>query len=138
MAESDYLWTESWIPERCTITSSPSTYQEIQTFLDGSPAGYRRQLERRLTYIGKLEQPISNKNYMYQIEAGYYECYIFGKSQDVRLVFDWTKSSSTQQILINIMGLTNHRGIKKRKFKEDWEDLTPEDEVFLEKFLGGE
>lgn len=134
MVETDYIWPDSWIPSTCVITSSQRCYQELNDQLSRFPSGYRRQFERRLKYIGQLDRPISNKNYMYQIEAGYYECYIFGKNSDLRLVFDWTKDVETGLVVIDIMGLTNHRGVKARKFKEA-DELDLEDELFLEMFL---
>lgn len=138
MVESDYIWPDSWIPENCMITSSHDTYKEIQETLKHSPKGYRRQLERRLTRVGQLTKPISDKNYMYQIDAHYYECYIFGKNTNIRLLFDWTKDVETSQVVIDVMGLADHNGVKKRKFKESDElddQLTGEDLLFLEKFL---
>lgn len=138
MVESDYIWLDSWIHEHCMITSSYDTYKEIQETLKHSPKGYRRQLERRLAHVGQLTKPISDKNYMYQIEAHYYECYIFGKNANIRLLFDWTKDVETSQVVIDVMGLADHNEVKKRKFKESDElddQLTEEDLLFLERFL---
>lgn len=138
MAEDKYIWSDSWIPENCTIVSYRDVYDNIQESLKHYPKGYRRQLERRLAYVGQLTKPISDKNYMYQIEAHYYECYIFGKNNDIRLLFDWSRDIETSTVLITIMGLADHNGVKRRKFKESDElddQLTEEDLLFLEMFL---
>ena len=139
MAESKYIWPALWIPKNCAIVNYQNVYDDIQEALRHYPEGYRRQFERRLTYIGQLTKPISDKNYMYQIEAHYYECYIFGKNNDVRLLFDWSRDPETSTVLITVMGLANHNGVKRRKFKESEEtagdQLAEEDVLFLERFL---
>ena len=138
MAEDKYIWSDSWIPENCTIVSYKNVYDDIQESLKQYPKGYKRQFERRLKHVGQLTKPISNKNYMYQIDAHYYECYIFGKNNDIRLLFDWNRDVETSTVLITVMGLADHNEVKKRKFKESDElddQLTEEDLLFLERFL---
>lgn len=83
---------EDWVPENCTIIAIPSVNNSLEKCFRSSPNNYREQFKRRLSFIGNLKKPISNKNYMYLLEDGYYESYIFGKNSDLRLVFNWLVS----------------------------------------------
>lgn len=122
------------------ISVDPKQKRKIEAAFKLKSA-HEGQFKRKMNHIGQLSAPISDKNYIYPIDAGYYECYIFGQNCDLRLAFDWGKSAEGTVVIV-ILALTDHRGIKKKTGKilnSDLEfegDLLEESDLtFLERFL---
>lgn len=113
MSGSDILiWEDSWIPSMCVISSSISTRKELEESASKYPFNAWGKLERKLSYVGTLKKPISNKEYMYRIDNDYYECYIFGQKMKERLTYSFHVVGGVTYI--DIMSVTNHSGVKKR------------------------
>ena len=113
MSGSDILiWEDSWIPPMCVISSSISTRKELEKSASKYPFNAWGKLERKLSYLGTLKKPISNKEYMYLIDNNYYECYIFGQKMKERLTFTFHVIDNITYI--DIMAITDHSGVKKR------------------------
>ena len=135
--QTRYEWKEDWIPEGSSIWVSDQFLRDLNKAVKSGPKNWPDLYKKKLSYICKLKKPISDKNYMYQIESHYYECYIFGQKTDIRLVYDWAVGEDGDTI-VTIGGLVDHRGVKKRRFRESDElgnQLTEEDVLFLERFL---
>lgn len=131
MSGSDVLvWTDSWIPPNCVITSSNATRKEIEEHASKYPFNAWGKVERKLSYVGTLKKPITNKEYMYYIEQDYYECYIFGQKMKECLTFSFKVVNNVTYI--DILSLTNHAGVKLRKGKlnsELEEDFVYDDDI---------
>ena len=116
MSRSDVIvWDDDWIPQNCVITSSSYTRKELEKYAKKYPIDVWSKLQRKLSYIGTLKKPISNKEYMYQIEKDYYECYIFGQKMKERLTYRFMVIDNITYI--DILALTDHKGVKNRKGK---------------------
>ena len=110
-----FVWTDSWIPPQCFISSSQSTRKEMEEHAKKYPFNVWSKVERKLAYIGTLKKPISNKEYMYRIDNSYYECYIFGQKLKERLTYNFKVIDGIT--FIDILAITDHSGVKNRKGK---------------------
>lgn len=113
MPGSDIIvWEDKWIPTGCVITSPISVRKEIEECAKKYPFDAWKKLIKKLSYVGMLKKPISNKEYMYLIDNNYYECYIFGQKMKERLTFSFRVVDNVTYISIG--AITNHIGVKKR------------------------
>ena len=113
MPGSDIIvWDDEWVPTGCVITSPLSVRKEIEEHAKKYPFDVWKKLVKKLSYIGILKKPISNKEYMYRIDNDYYECYIFGQKLKERLTFSFHVVDGITYISIG--AITNHGGVKKR------------------------
>lgn len=134
-------WTDKWIPKDCSICSLKGVREDLQNVANSYPFNAWEKVIRKLSYIGALKKPISNKEYMYRIDKNYYECYIFGKRYKERLVFDFHVHNNVTFLLL--LRLNTHDDVKKRKgmLKSDMDKtnagdiLTESDIDFLNFFV---
>ena len=112
-ATDEIQWEYDWVPTMCVISSKESVLDDLKNRADKYPFDAWSQVIRRLSYVGNLKKPISNKNYMYRIDKNYYECYIFGKKNKERLVFTFSVDDGITYI--GILRVNDHDDVKKRK-----------------------